>query len=254
MHDFYSQEVKEELVETTKEIEEIEVILDKLKNYFNTWELSREHNYTMAQLTNGEVKPVEVPLNTSQKYFNVQINNYNKLFTIVQQKKEKKKELKVVDLPCNIFCYILIEFNKRLIRKMIYEQYRFSNLFIGDLLVVPYEHKEGKLAVNWPKSKENKEAILKRGEIPYLLADEKKAKKEGVEYNGVKWLEHFEPLTLLFGWEKSFKNFVRLAESKNFIFRASRGQKKNAPVKQLALYKNTLTKEDYKTLYNFEPK
>lgn len=254
MHDYYSQELGEELVEITKEIEELEVILDKYKVFFNSWERAREFNYKLSEILNGEIALIENPISTKEKYFNAQLSVYNKMFKVVQQKKQRKKELTVVNIPCNIFCFILLEFNKKLIKKMIFNQYRFSNLYIGDILVVPYKHKETKLAVDWPTSKANKAELIKKGELPYLQADEKLAIKEGREYKGVKWLSHFPSLTLLFGWEKSFKNFSRLAESKNFIFRASRGQKKNAPIKQLKLFKDSLTEEDYITLYNFNTK
>jgi hypothetical protein len=254
MHDFYAQELEVELKAIIKEIEELEVVVNKLKVYFDSWELSKEFNYKLAVLLRGEVESIESPISNKERFFNTQLKTYNRLYTVLHQKIGKRKELETVNIPVNIFCFILLEFNKRLIRKMIYSQYRFSNLYIGDILVVPYNYKEGKLAVDWPKSKKNRADILERGEEPYLLANKKQAIKEGKGYKGVEWLEYFPSLTLLFGWEKAFKNFARLAESKNFIFRASRGQKKNAPIKQLALYKNTLTKEDYKTLYNFDAK
>lgn len=254
MHDYYSQEIKEELNLINESILSIEESLERLKPYFNTWDLAKTFNYKYSELIKGQVAVTNNSTTSKEKEFNIKLGIYNNLYKVLEQKKGRKKELELINIPCNLFCFILLEFNKRLIKKMIFNQYKFSNLYIGDLLVVPYKYKETKLAVNWPVSKKNKADIIARGDVPYMQAEERKAKKEGKDYNGVKWLEFFPALTLLFGWDKSFKNFSRLAESRNFIFRASRGQKKNAPIKQLKLFKDSLTEEDYITLYNFNAK
>jgi hypothetical protein len=253
MYEIYTQEIKKELSENKEELNSTNESIKVLKQYFDNFQRSRELGYNYTEVLEGKGKVIKDARTPNEKYYNIQINNLNNLLKIKANKEEKKKKLKHILIPDNVFTFILWKFNKLLIDKIIYEAYTFSDLYLGDLFIVPLIQQSNKKSINWPLTKIAKKKLIDNGQIPYCQVDKDLADKEGKEYKGVEYLVRYdEPYTLLFRWSRTTKNFIRLVQSKEYVFKPSRGNLGNSAMELLTKYKNSFTKEEFENKFNIK--
>lgn len=213
------------------------------KNYFNSNRDNYKSRIDYDILNKGEHPLIDCPLNNSDKYFNIQIKNYNEHNKLYSTKQKEIENLQRQKINKNIFVFVLRRFNRLLMETIVKEGYNFYSLFLGVFNVKIVERT--KPEINWGESIKNKEKLLEQNLIPYLKNNAEKAKLNNEEYNGVQWLVYLPLITTYFDWVLETTQYFRIPNIKNFNFVPVRGI--DSPVILLRRFEETLTKEE---LYN----
>lgn len=203
-------------------------ILEKYKN-----EINKYSNY--YDILDRKIKKIKNNTdNTIIKYINIQILNYNSIYTPLNLKRKEVIKLSKQVLSSVIYKKIIKKFNSKLIDKIIKDHYTFILPFsLGTLKVERKTNKRKR--PNWGISNKNYKLLITQNKIPYKLTDHLEAKKNNKEYKGVPWLHYHDETDLWFSW-KTFK--LAKVDIRNYRFKPSRGNK--SVVEKLTNHKKTL--------------
>lgn len=237
MYDLYNLELQSKIDEVQKDLNDLEVLKNKLASYFRNNEVKV---IPITKLEEGNLDVIENPQTSKQKLFNINVKHYNNCMTLYKNKVQQKKIFNKSKIKKQIFLFILKRFNELLVQKLIYSSYKFKHLYIGGFSVICNKNKNN--VIDWGKSIKNKEKLLKAGEVPYTKEGEAKALEANQDYNGKQWLEYLPDYSLFFQWDLANGNFIRIPNIKNFTFVPLRGN--TSPVAELSSYRKTLTDEE----------
>lgn len=197
IYDLYVMNESKTMSELLVEIETLRAITTKITKWFEDTEYKRPLGVDEDKLLSG-FHPLLEGTDKETKYFNIQLKTYN---TNINPLREyiSYRELHKGDLiNQRIFTFILKRFNKLLMEALVTKGYEFYSKGLGTIKVDFKKNKKN--IVNWGISLRNKNAIIERGEIPYLKEDAMKAEREGVEYKGVQWLVYLNDYSLFYDW------------------------------------------------------
>lgn len=218
------------------------------KDFFEKNKIKYQHIVDYNLLLKGVHEEIDICLDNSDKYFNIQIRNYNEHFKLYLSKQEEIRKLEAQKINETVFGFILKRFNHLLIEAIVKEGYNFHSLFIGGMKVKVVERVKDE--INWGESVKARDILLEQNLIPYIKADAKIAKENNQEYNGVKWIVNLPPITTYFEWVLETAQFFRIPNIKDFKFEPVRGV--NSPVTILRRFEETLTKEELFKLYKYK--
>lgn len=245
MYEIHTVKQKVELEALDIEITNISVPYNKLVNYF-------KHNVpnliacpsSLEDILNNKGVAYSFPISNIEKYYNLQLTNYNKIYPLYTNKAEERQKIKGYKMKAVVFAYILKRFNELLVEEIVYNSYKFFSLYIGGLYSFCNKNKK---SVDWGNSIKNKQALIKEGKIPYNKADEDQAIKEGKVYEGVEWLVYQPEYSLFYKWEVESTQFIRIPNIANFLMQPYRGVKSSVQI--LSDYRKTLSEEQMTNLY-----
>lgn len=227
-----------ELDSINKELLSLEKSYNTLLIYFKRKDLPIIVD--MEKLLQGKQEEIIEPLNNIDKYFNLQLNNFNRILPIYINKQKKQEELNKAQIPFVEYKYILRRFNELLTDAILYEAYEFYELFLGKLTVIATTSK--RQVIDWGISTRNKNKLIEEGKIPYLKADAEKAKEQGIEYHGVKWIDYLKGIRLYYDWELKNVQFIRIPNIKDFSFIPYNGN--GSAIVKLTTLRKSLTDEE----------
>lgn len=179
------------------EIKETEKACKKVLTILKPY-LERVHkliDYNLFLLGKVPKLPKEC-LTHEDKYINVQVKLYYRLYSSFPDKKLEVKRLKESIIDYSTFNFIINTFNERLSDEMVYNKYEFEQSTIGKICIVKNRTKNN--YIDWGNSNINKAKLLEEGKIPYIKEDEKKAIEQGIEYKGEPWLVYHTHRNLLY--------------------------------------------------------
>lgn len=228
-----------------KEIKDLTGILTKIYTYFEENTLLCPKGYDMVSIKTGKGIEIPFPFTNAEKYYNLQVNQYNVLYKRLVQKKEELVVLSKQKIPKRIFSFILRRFNELLIEELIYRSYKLKDLYLGELRVIV--NKSRKAVINWGVSLPVKRAIEARGGIPYIIEDAERCKQEGIDYKGEPWITFLPEYRMFYDWKNSVTSKIRLPNITNFCFMPLRGD--NSAVSMLFDVSNRLSQEELILIY-----
>lgn len=247
MFELHELENQLELEDVNKDILYIKPYYDKLISYFkDSHIISIPFDY--EDLIEGKQASIINPSTNVEKYFNVQLKNFNDIRRSYQSKTSLKERLSNNKIKWKVFFFILTRFNTLLIEAIIKEGYVFKDFYIGKLGKVLA--KNSKPIVDWSTSFKNKKAIEDAGGIPYYKEGFERAKLNKEEYKGVKWLVHLSAYHYYYKWTLKSAHLGKLPEIKEFSFIPYRGD--NSATSRLVEYRNTFTEQELINKYNSE--
>lgn len=235
------------IIEVENELELLKPTRKIYKDYFNTNKSKYDKRIDYNVLHLGEHELIELPLDNSDKYYNIQIKNYNEHNKLYVTKLEEIKILQKQRIQENVFAFILRRFNALLIEAIVKKGYEFYSLYLGTLKVKVVERI--KPEVNWGESVKAKEKLLAQNLIPYIKLDAKKAKEDNIEYKGVQWLVYLPNITTYFEWLFTPAQYIRIPNIRNFSFDPVRGI--DSPVMLLRRFEETLNQEELFIKYKY---
>lgn len=247
IHEIHNARLDTLIDEVEEELSLLEPTRKFYKEYFNNNRDKYKARIDYELLYKGLHEQIEFPFDNSDKYFNIQIKNYNVHNVLYSTKLEEITKLKKQKINEGVFVFILKRFNKLLIDAIVKEGYCFYSLFIGGLKVKVV--KRTKPEINWGESIKAKEKLLEQGLIPFTKEDEKKAIENNEQYNGVQWLVHLPVIATYFEWCLETAQFFRISNIKNFKFDPVRGI--DSPVTLLRRYEETLSEDELFTKYKY---
>lgn len=238
MYDFHNVELQTRIESTKKEIEDLQERKDRAITYFKSSLCPIV--LTQDQITNQDLKEIDNPDSNPKKYYNLKVNQYKELCTLLDNKKEVLNKLLKYKIPQGVFSFILKRFNELLYKEMIYNKYVFSTLFLGKLDVICNKNKHK--VINWKVSIDNRNKLLSEGKVPYTKEGERKALEAGLDYKAEQWLEYLPEHSFFFNWDLQVAQFIRLPNIRNFTFVPVRGLA--SPVAELVKFKNSFKTEE----------
>lgn len=165
---------------------------------------------------------------------------------IVTNDNNKIAQYKEELITFSLYGHIIIEFNKKVIDKIIHENYLFSIVpSFGSIGVIQNYNKRNR--PNWGESNKRKAKIIAKGGIPYVKADADTINN----YKGEEWLSYHPFLDFYLHWYTKWISKKHNPFLKDYTYHPARGKNsivtKLQTVKQdrnkaLALYNRTLDK------------
>ena len=215
MYEFFSIKHVEEIDEISKEINLLNTEKENIKNQL----FKNVKGFPLVNkedINNGTLEIVKIPVSNIEKYYNIEAVKINRLTVQIKNRERFIKEKKDIFPSFKLYRFIIKRFNELLIDKLIDDAYHFKDLFIGRLSVLSFENK--RKAIDWKKSRDTKNKLLSENKIPYLKKDAEQALKEGIEYKGEYWLEYLDNIGLIFSWNLTTAQVVRIPNISNYNF------------------------------------
>jgi hypothetical protein len=246
MYDLYRVDKDLQLTNLNKEIKDLRESYDRLLAYFKNNTLKFYFNFNIEDVLAGTQQLVEIPLSSTDKYFNIQLNHFNIIRAQYNSKQDEKIRILNDTVNSKIFFFIIQRFNELLVQAMIKEAYSFYHLFIGKFTIII--NKSPRKIINWGKSLKRKQALLNNNEVPYCKKDADSAKEDGEDYKGVEWLSYLSSYNFYFSWIVCGAQYLRIPNIRMFSFIPYRGDK--SPTAYLTTHRNTYTEDQLINLYN----
>ena len=246
MYDLYKVDKDLQLDNLSKEIKSLREPYDKLLTYFKNNTLKFYFKFSIEDVLDGTQLPVEIPLSSTDKYFNIQLRHFNTIKSQYSNKQEEEKRILNDRVSSKIFFFIIQRFNILLVQAMIKESYSFYHLFLGKFTIII--NKSPRKIVNWGSSLKRKQTLLDNNAIPYCKKDADLAKENGEDYKGIEWLDHLSDYNFYFRWIVSGAQYLRIPNIRMFSFIPYRGDK--SPTAYITEYRNTYTEDELINLYN----
>lgn len=135
---------------------------------------------------------------------------------------------------------ILSDFNKKIIKRIIEERYVLKvGHYLGEFKMI--KHTTKKPMVNWELSNINKARIIEEGKVLFKKEDKDEAEKQGLEYEGVEWLEFHSATQLWLDWNYHIANTTFMPILKDYTFKIARGN--YSASKMVSEFKKIVTDE-----------
>lgn len=233
-----------------KEIEDRLKVIIKIRTKILIWlkynTKIRNMVFNKDKYLNNEIALISLPINSIEKYYNLQLSQFTSFNKEIKDLEEKKENILKLKIDENTFTNILGKFNSKVVDAIINEDYKFNHVFIGTLK--KHISKRSKPFVDWSKSNKNKEKLLQENKIPAYKKDRLEAEEKGLEYKGEEWLEYLSPYNFYFDWVLTYAQTIRIFNIKNFKFIPYRGE--NSSTMKLHNYRNTFTEDQLINQYN----
>lgn len=229
MYDLYVMYLSQNIKQLEKKvIEQTELIHKQLKN-LNEYKPFIENYLDYNALLNGKLN--ELPKEHKNNIIHyaladIAARNYYFTFNTLKNYEKKIKEYKVQKISYTIYRKILSLYNKKVLNHCVETGDTFTNKYFGTLQIKYKTPERVSKRVNWKNSKKNLAEINARGGIPYLQKEADKAKEEGREYKGEKWIDcGFEDGLLYYHWDASVLTISELKkETYNYKYVPARGK------------------------------
>jgi hypothetical protein len=238
MYDVFNAYLDKKIETVEVEIETISIMLEPLKERLIQYKHIIEEQFPFESVLAGYVKELKTVETQEQKYVNIQVVNYYKLYLPIKQKEEYLKTLNKQKAPFPVYRFVINTFNILATIAMIKEGYvldakRFGKLYVN----VKYSKRT---RINWGASLKIKNQLEKEGKIPYSKEEALEAEKKGEVYEGIKWQVLHPNIDIWFQW-----NYIGqgVTNQGNYAFRPARG--KHSPVTKLNEHKKELQPLDY---------
>lgn len=228
-----------------KEVVDLKRMLSAIDIYFEENKDLIPNDSSLTLIKKGKGKKVSYPSSNKYLYYNIQIQQYNVLYARLQPKKQELEILRSYKIPLRIFAFILRRFNELLIQEILHNSYRLKDNVIGHIYLIV--NKSKKANINWGISLKNKQAILDRGGIPFIIEEAENAKLLGIDYKGEKWVEFLPEYRMFYNWKTVASNRIKLPNITNFSFQPLRGV--NSAVSMLGDIEKKLSQEELISIY-----
>lgn len=246
IHEIHNAKLDTLISEVEEELSLLVPTRTLYRDYFNTNREKYKLRIDYEILNKGEHKPIEFPLDNSDKYFNIQLKNFNEHTLLYFNKQKEIQKLQKQKINESVFVFILRRFNTLLAEAIVKDGYHFFSLYIGKLKVKIVERK--KPEINWGESMKARDKLIEQNLVPFIKEDARVANETNKEYNGIKWLVYLPDIATYFDWELETAQYIRIPNMRNFNFVPVRGLQ--SPVVLLRRFEETLTQEELYNKYN----
>lgn len=211
LYELYVKVIKDKINKIEKHNEAYLENINILKNNLNKFEteiktycrIELKDIYTFTNI--NDIKKVYFPAYTTYKdgapinfkAIKLYITKYIDYNKIIESNKKLVLKYKKEIIKKRVYVAIIKKFNMKVIKKIVEHNLFFNtNTLFGSIAI--YKVVNTKKIIDWGKSTKNKQKLLAEGKIPYLKADAERIEN----YQGVKWIEHRNPVDYAIFWIK----------------------------------------------------
>ncbi len=244
MYDLYTKDLVDKIKSINIEIENTKSTLKLAELYFTSNLCDRI--IILADLHNKLIKKIFIPVSNEERYFNLKLDQYYIILNNYNTQLEQKDRLVKHMIKRKVYKYIIINFNKKLVKQLIFNKYKFNQFKLGGLSCHCGKNKNK--PIDWVKSNINKDKLIKEGKIPYIKEDARLAEEQGLPYIAYEWIVYGNDYSFFFRWDITQHNFITLPNIKYFTFIPVKS--KYGFIKVLSAFRNTMTEEEAINFYN----
>tara|TARA_R110000796_G_scaffold105289_5_gene215289 strand:- start:9045 stop:9848 length:804 start_codon:yes stop_codon:yes gene_type:complete len=203
----------------------IQQLLEKNRSTIDLY-LSVKYNKILECTSKSTINKIKIPTTSiytngreiNFKAIKLYIEKYIQYNSIIHSNSRKIENIKKQIISFTIYNKIISKFNQKCIDAIIHKNWSMDFYKgMGQIFVRQVENH--KKRIDWGVSTKNKQAIIDRGELPYLTADAENTPN----YKGIKWIAYRPPIDFFIHWYIPANYRKRIPFINDYRFKPARG-------------------------------